>query len=106
MSSRFSSEDIVQTKERKDAESPIMMRITHKCTPGSNADYGCTSKETLLPFALLSLGKHDQLKEIVIHSEGDREGMAPHSSVLAWRIPGKAEPGGLPSLGSHRVGHD
>ena len=32
--------------------------------------------------------------------------MATHSSVLAWRIPGMEEPGGLPSLGSHRVGHD
>ena len=32
--------------------------------------------------------------------------MATHSSVLAWRIPGMAGPGGLPSLGSHRVGHD
>ena len=32
--------------------------------------------------------------------------MATHSSVLAWRIPGTGEPGGLPSLGLHRVGHD
>ena len=32
--------------------------------------------------------------------------MAPHSSVLAWRIPGTGEPGGLPSMGSHRVGYD
>ena len=32
--------------------------------------------------------------------------MATHSSVLAWRIPGAGEPGGLPSMGSHRVGHD
>ena len=32
--------------------------------------------------------------------------MATHSSVLAWRIPGMGEPGGLPSMGSHRVGHD
>ena len=32
--------------------------------------------------------------------------MAAHFSVLAWRIPGTAEPGGLPSMGSHRVGHD
>ena len=31
--------------------------------------------------------------------------MATHSSVLAWRIPGMGEPGGLPSMGSHRVGH-
>ena len=34
------------------------------------------------------------------------EGMATHSSVLAWRIPGMGEPGGLLSMGSHRVGHD
>ena len=32
--------------------------------------------------------------------------MATHSSVLAWRIPGTGKPGGLPSMGSHRVGHD
>ena len=32
--------------------------------------------------------------------------MATHSSVLAWRIPGTEEPGGLLSMGSHRVGHD
>ena len=32
--------------------------------------------------------------------------MATHSSVLAWRIPGTGDPGGLPSMGSHRVGHD
>ena len=32
--------------------------------------------------------------------------MATHSSVLAWRIPGTVEPGGLPSMGLHRVGHD
>ena len=31
--------------------------------------------------------------------------IAPHSSTLAWRIPGTGEPGGLPPLGSHRVGH-
>ena len=32
--------------------------------------------------------------------------MAPHSSVLAWRIPGTGEPGGLPSMGSQRVGYN
>ena len=32
--------------------------------------------------------------------------MATHSSVLAWRIPGMGEPGGMPTKGSHRVGHD
>ena len=35
-----------------------------------------------------------------------RKEMATHSSVLAWRIPGTREPGGLPSMGSHRVGQD
>ena len=34
------------------------------------------------------------------------EGMATHSSILAWRIPWTEEPGGLQSIGSHRVGHD
>ena len=34
------------------------------------------------------------------------EGNGSHSNVLAWRIPGTGEPGGLPSMGSHRVGHD
>ena len=43
-----------------------------------------------------SLGQEDPLEK----------GMATHSSVLAWRIPGTAEPGGLPSMGLHRVGHD
>ena len=43
-----------------------------------------------------SLGREDPLEKE----------MATHSSILAWRIPGKGEPGGLPSLGSHRVRHD
>ena len=38
--------------------------------------------------------------------ERREKAMAPHSSVLAWRIPGTAEPSGLQSMGSHRVGHD
>ena len=37
---------------------------------------------------------------------GIGEGMATHSSVLAWRIPGRGEPGRLLSMGSHGVGHD
>ena len=43
-----------------------------------------------------SLGQDDPLEEE----------MTTHSSILAWRIPGMAEPGGLPSMGSHRVGRD
>ena len=40
------------------------------------------------------------------HFHALEEEMATHSSVLAWRIPGTGEPGGLPSLGWHRVRHD
>ena len=40
------------------------------------------------------------------HFHALEKDMATHSSVLAWRIPGMGEPGGLPSVGSHRVGHD
>ena len=43
-----------------------------------------------------SLGWEDPLEE----------GMTTHSRILAWRIPGTVEPGGLPSMGFHRVGHD
>ena len=40
------------------------------------------------------------------HFHALQKEMATHSSVLAWRIPGMGEPGGLPSMGSHGVGHD
>ena len=40
------------------------------------------------------------------HFHALEQEMATHSSVLAWRIPGTGEPGGLLSVGSHRVGHD
>ena len=40
------------------------------------------------------------------HFHAFEKEMATHSSVLAWRIPKTGEPGGLPSMGSHRVGHD
>ena len=41
-----------------------------------------------------------------LHFHALEEEMATHSRILAWRIPGTGEPGGLPSMGSHRVGHD
>ena len=43
---------------------------------------------------------------LTFHFHALEKEMATHSSVLAWRIPGTGEPSGLPSLGSHRVGHD
>ena len=50
----------------------------------------------VLEMRVQSLSQEDPLEEE----------MATHSSILAWRIPGTGEPGGLPSMGSHRVGHD
>ena len=41
-----------------------------------------------------------------LHFHALEKEMAIHSTVLAWRIPGMGEPGGLPFAGSHRVGHD
>ena len=41
-----------------------------------------------------------------LHFDALEKEMATHSSVLAWRIPGTGEPGGLPSVGSHRVRHN
>ena len=49
-----------------------------------------------LPAIQETLGQEDPLEK----------GMATHSSILAWRIPWTEEPGGLPSMGSQRVGHD
>ena len=45
-------------------------------------------------------------KSQTFHFHALEKEMATHSSVLAWRIPGTGEPGGLLSMGSHRVGHD
>ena len=47
-----------------------------------------------------------QLSDFTFHFHVLEKEMATHFSVLAWRIPGMREPGGLPSMGSHRVGHD
>ena len=54
--------------------------------------------------AVLGVTKPDTAKRLHFHAL-EKE-MATHSSVLAWRIPGTGEPGGLLSMGSHRVGHD
>ena len=59
------------------------------------AVHGVTKSQTQLTDFTFTFPFHALEKEI-----------ATHSSVLAWRIPGMAEPGGLLSMGSHRVGHD
>ena len=59
------------------------------------AVYGVTQSQTRLSYLTLTFHFYVLEKE-----------MATHSSVLAWRVPGMGEPGGLPSMGSYRVGHD
>ena len=79
----------------------------------------CSLGKTLLAFALLHFVLHGQIClllqvfltrlsdfTLTFHFHALEKEMAPHSSVLAWKIPGMGEPGGLPSMGSHRVGHD
>ena len=64
--------------------------------------------------SLLGLSVHGVAKSrtrlsnftFTFHFHALEKEMATHSSVFAWRIPGPGEPGGLPSVGSHRVRHD
>ena len=60
------------------------------------------------PFPLGVMKSRTRLSDFTFtfHFHALKKEMATLSSVLAWRIPGTGEPGGLPSMGSHRVGHD
>ena len=51
------------------------------------------------------LEESDTTERLHFHFHALEKEMATHSSVIAWRIPGTEEPGGLSSMGSHRVGH-
>ena len=53
-----------------------------------------------------NLEESDMTERLHFHFHALEKEMATHSSVLAWRIPGMGEPGGLPSMQSQRVGHD
>ena len=58
------------------------------------------------PGGLQSVGSQLRNFTFTFHFHALEKEMATHSSVLAWRISGTAEPGGLLFMGSHRVGHD
>ena len=61
-----------------------------------------------MPGGLQSMGSDTTRSNFTLffHFHALEKEMATHSSVLAWRIPGTGEPGGRPSTGSHRVGHN
>ena len=64
------------------------------CQPGRLQSMGSLSQTRLSNFTC------------TFHFHALEKEMATHSNVFAWRIPGTGEPGGLPSMGLHRVGHD
>ena len=64
------------------------------------------SQARILEWVAISFFRGSPDPRIVPVSHALEKEMATHSSALAWRVPGTGEPGGLPSVGSHRVGHD
>ena len=69
------------------------------------SDFGFKKKKTAVAWNMLIYFKISILFLLYYLILLEKE-MATHASVLAWRIPGTGEPGGLPSMGSHSVGHD
>ena len=98
--------------------SPLYVRLIFSCFPLSwrrqwhptpvllpGKSHGLRSLVGCSPWGHWGLGMTERL-HFTFHFHALEKEMATHSSVLAWRIPGIGEPGGLPSMGSHRVGHD
>ena len=83
------------------------MYMYHNFLIHSSADghLGCYHVIAIVNSAAVNIEVHVSLS-ILVSSVYMEKAMAPHSSILAWRIPGTEEPSGLPSMGSHRVGHD
>ena len=75
--------------------STLAWRIPRREEPGRLLVHGVTKSRTRLRDFTFTF-----------HFDALEKEMTTHSSVLAWRIPGMGEPGGLPSMGSHRAGHD
>ena len=74
---------------------------------GTPLQYSCLGNPMWRSLVGYSPWGHEELDTTGrLHFHGLEKGMATHSNVLAWRIPGTEESGGLPSMGSHRVGHD
>ena len=69
--------------------------------PGGSQGWG-----SLVGCRLWGRTESDTTEQLHFHFLALEEEMATHSRILAWRIPGMGEPGGLPTMGSHRVGHD
>ena len=87
---------------------------TRYCGEGNGNPLQCSCLENPMDGGAWQAAVHGVAKSqtrlsnftFIFHFHALEKAMAPHSSVLAWRIPGTGEPGGLPSMGSHRVEHD
>ena len=66
----------------------------------------CIVKAVVFPGVMYSREESDTPEQLHFHFSALEKEMATHSSILAWRIPGTEEPGGLRSMGLQRVGHD
>ena len=81
----------------------IWMTLSHSVLlPGKS--HGWRSLAGCSPWGLLSQTRLSNFT-FIFHFHALEKEMATHSSILAWRIPGTGEPGGLLSMGLHRVGH-
>ena len=88
--------NIKEERRRQWHPTPILL-------PGKS--HGQRSLEDYSPWVAKSRTRLSNFT-FTFHFHALEKEMATHSSVLAWRIPGTGEPGGLPFMGSHRVGHD
>ena len=92
----LSWEDVLE-KEMATHSSILAWKI-----PGKNR----SPQKSLVGYSPWGRKESDMTERLPFHFHALEKEMATHSSVLAWRTPGMGEPGGLPSMGSNRVGHD
>ena len=117
--SRFSRVQICATPWTAAHQAPLSMGFSRQeyrsgvPLPSPVVCYCSPIKDTVLYLAIFRVwfgegNGNPRLRDFTFtfHFHALEKEMATHSSVLAWRIPGTVEPGGLPSLGSHRVRHD
>ena len=97
-------ESAIQSEEsQKEKKSYHILTYTPVLFPGKSH-----GRRSLVGCSLWGRSSRTRLSDLTFtfHVHALETEMATHSSVLAWRIPGTGEPGGLPSMGPHRVGHD
>ena len=102
---RFIAIQAYLKKQEKSQMNNLTLHLKPEPTP---LQYSCLDEEAWWAAVHAVAKSRTQLSDFTFsfHFHAPEKEMATHSSVLAWRIPGMGEPGGLPSLGSHRVGHD